>query len=349
MNVKVISASVLSLAASLAAADVNFIELPIDGRVGSGPGWIDVSNNGKVVFAQYQDASQQFGLGPIQGMTWSQSEGTKVLANPMGFSVVNGPQFVSISGDGITTVYGNQVFKGAELVLTTNSGIDKSLNSLSRDGDFVGIFSQLDGGAALQSIASGNITPVNQDLPSSTYRVQDFANDSGTMLLGSSNANFLNIEPFYIRNNDELYEIPVQYGVIDDLSGDGTTVIGRSLICESHPNCVIISNASTNIELGGGAYFPGGINNNGSIAVLSERDYENNDWSGYIWDQANGLRNIVNLLSNQGIDISDWSQVKLNNISDNGYFIVGEGLKPNGTRKNFLIDATPECSPNGLL
>jgi hypothetical protein len=333
----------------MATADISFTELAVDGRVGGGHGWMEVSDNGVVAFAKYTDPNQTYGLGPMQGLTWSKADGVKLIADNFATYYGAGPQYLSIDNDGDTVSYGNQVYRNGELVLTTNTGSDKYLTTLSPNGDIVGIKSYYDGPSS-QNIDDQSVTPVGAGLPNDNYRVADYSNDSSSILLSSNVTNFPSPEPFFIRNADgSMYEIPHPFGSIADLSGDGSTVIGRSFHCEETYSCTLISTPAATFEIGDGTYFPEGVNRDGTLAVLSYRDYDNNDWAPYIWDSINGLRSLVDLLGLQGIDISGWEQVRLFDISDNGHFIVGAGRDPEGNNKVFLIDATPQCSPNGLI
>lgn len=347
---RILTASTLSLSASLVTADVSFIELPIEGRVGGGHGWMEVSDNGEVVFAKYKNPDQTYGLGELLGLKWSQSQGVSLISDSFYIGMNSAPQYVSIDNDGDTTVFGHEVYRNGELVLTTNVGADKHLTSLSPDGQNVGIRSYYDGPSA-QNIDSQEITPLGSGLPNENYIVADYSNNSESVLLSPMAVNFHAPEPFYIKQpNNSYYEVPHQFGSIADLSGNGSTVIGRSFICDSgQQHCTLISNPGGTFEISDANYFPEGLNYDGSIAVLSFRDYANSGWQGYIWDEVNGLRNIVDILATNGIDISDWTQVRMYNISDNGHYIVGEGKNPSGIYKIFMIDATPQCKANGLI
>ena len=63
-----------------------------------------------------------------------------------------------------------------------------------------------------------------------------------------------------------------------------------------------------------------------------------------IWDAFNGSRNIEDVLSSKGIDVSDWSNFKGLSISDNGSKIAGYATNPEGLVKPFLIDIIPQCT-----
>lgn len=204
----------LSLATTIAAADISFTELTVEGRTGGGHGWMEVSDTGVVAFAKYKDPDQTYGLGPLQGLTWSKANGVKLIADVFVISYGAGPQYLSIDNDGNTLTFGNEVYRDGQLVLTTNTGADKHRTALSPDGKYVGINSYYDG-ASSQSIDDQTITPVGEDLPSSNYSVADYSNDSSTILLSSKSTNFLSPDPFFIRRADgSLYEVPHPFGSI---------------------------------------------------------------------------------------------------------------------------------------
>lgn len=346
ITTRVLSLSLLStlVLSTATLAEVTFTELPVSDRVGGGNGWMKVSDNGVVVFAKNTGNGSE-----KQGFQWSKQSGVSAIGSGFTSMYYNTPNYVSISNDGGVTTFGSSVYVNGELLLTTNTGANDHLTALSPSGDKVAIKDSYVGPVAL-NLADQSEANLGDALPNTNYVVADFSNDGDSALLAHTSTNFYSPSPFYISNADgSLTEVDYSYGSIADLSGNGSTVIGRSLWCEELYSCTLISNAAGTFEIADGGNFPEALNYDGTVAVLSFRDYSNNNWKGMVWDSENGLRNIVDLLAAQNIDISAWDQVRMYDISDNGFYMVGAGVNPQGERRPFLIDATPQCSLNGLL
>lgn len=322
------------------AGNVTFNQIPFE-ITGGGPLWMQVSDNGDVAFTADSNA-----------YIWSAQGGsTLIQANSSGV-------YSNISNDGRTVWFGSSIFK------------DENLTFQAPSGHWIGTLSA---GGNLVSLVYGNTVPkiLNLDTGSTEtldqemfyrYVVTDFSNDGKVKLLSgarwpASSPNFYDPKPFYLLDeSNNVHEISTRFGDITDLSGDGTTVIGRATFtCDSGAtSCNIIYKQSGSFEInsvitGNATVFYNALNNDGTIAVGSYRDYGNNNWAGRIWDAENGERDIADVLAQNGIDISAWDQVRLSNISDNGHYIVGHGVNPQGQRRGFIIGSVPQCSPGGLF
>lgn len=327
--------SVILCTAMPAISGVSFTEVNLDGRTGGGNNWMKVSDNGELVFAK---ANANSGY---DGYSWDSINGVQNVVN--GFFLVNfnGSDYLSISNDGDRQQFGGYVHDDNGVVNPGNR-----VTAMSRDGSKGG--QAVQGELSIIDFETQTVETIEGSY-SNGYGISRLSND-GSVALIEGPINYFSTPPRYIRKADgTVSEVDYPYGDIMDLSGDGSTIIGRSFYCEVRQNCTLITNAQGTFELSDAGYFPEALNYDGSVALLNYRDYANNDWYPYIWDANNGLRSLVDLLAAQGVDISGWSAVRLYDISDNGHFIVGEGKKPSGEWRVFLIDATPQCSPNALL
>ncbi len=68
----------------------------------------------------------------------------------------------------------------------------------------------------------------------------------------------------------------------------------------------------------------------------------------FIWDTANGMRNLKTLLTDLGVDLTGRTLVEVRGISADGRTIVGFGLNPSGLTEAWVASlAVPE--PASLL
>lgn len=68
----------------------------------------------------------------------------------------------------------------------------------------------------------------------------------------------------------------------------------------------------------------------------------------FIWDEAHGMRSLMDIVTASGVDLTGWQLVSANGISDNGMVIIGDGLNPNGGHEAWVI-IIPEPSTSCLL
>ncbi len=64
----------------------------------------------------------------------------------------------------------------------------------------------------------------------------------------------------------------------------------------------------------------------------------------FIWDGTNGMRNLRTVLTNLGLDLTGWTLLSAQDISDDGNVIVGYGTNPSGIREAWIVDLVPEPS-----
>jgi len=322
-------------------SDVGFTVLPVENtRPGGDNRWMQVSDNGVVTFMLVNNTGNR------DGYTWSTANGLTKIHQGEPLS-----KFVEISNDGQVTTYADYVYQNGQLVLETP--VDVNVRSLSPDGENIGTYTN---GAnrypGVLNIESG-VLETFDDPALYDYLTADFSNDSKVKLLSSVVINFNDPSPFYLMNSTGGYdEIDRRYGSVADLSGDGKTVVGKSYFCSDSSSCTVITNLLGSVEISA-TFAPQGLNYDGSVAVGAQATYPNGIyggtvWVGAIWDETNGIRDIADVLAANGIDFSGWDNINLYDISDNGYYIIGEGYNSEGNRQPFLIDSAPQCSVGGV-
>jgi hypothetical protein len=96
-------------------------------------------------------------------------------------------------------------------------------------------------------------------------------------------------------------------------------------------------------DLTGGSYSSQalGVSANGLVAV--GRGPSNAGEEAFIWDHANGMRSLQDVLANSGIDMTGWQLEIAFDVSADGKTIVGYGDNPNGNREAWRA-AIPEPS-----
>jgi len=94
------------------------------------------------------------------------------------------------------------------------------------------------------------------------------------------------------------------------------------------------------VGLGGGS-FASGVSADGSVVVgygASSSGIE-----AFVWDETNGMRALIQILADQGIDMTGWNLFSATAISADGLTIVGYGANPSGNTEAFIA-SIPEPS-----
>ena len=66
----------------------------------------------------------------------------------------------------------------------------------------------------------------------------------------------------------------------------------------------------------------------------------------FIWDATNGIRNLrMVLITDYGLDLTNWTLREARGISADGLTIVGIGTNPNGQEEGWIADLHPTPIP----
>jgi hypothetical protein len=332
----IIACSIVSaaFAAPAFSSDVSFTEITAEVR-GGGPGAMSVSENGEVTFRDLNYFYQ-----------WSQAEGLQVLGGTLGAYTQT---VANISSDGQTIAYHGVLGWGTTVVFKDGgmeeiSRADIIGSSLSPNGQFVGGFlygsgsNGANGPVAALNLTDGSVV-ANNNADFANYEITDF-NSFGDIQLATPKGFMGANASFLISDNGSVQEIDSRVQLIRDLSGDGSTVVGQTFDCENYSfNCTVMWKDGNFSELG--LFFAHALNFDGSVAVGAATTGQS---GGIIWDAVNGIRDISDVLAAKGIDMSGWSNVSLFDMSDDGTYIVGAGVNPEGARHGFMISVLPQCS-----
>ncbi len=64
----------------------------------------------------------------------------------------------------------------------------------------------------------------------------------------------------------------------------------------------------------------------------------------FVWDETNGMRGLMQVLMDQGIDLTGWSLDRAEGVSADGLTIVGTGRNPLGDTEAWIATIVPEPS-----
>jgi probable HAF family extracellular repeat protein len=83
-------------------------------------------------------------------------------------------------------------------------------------------------------------------------------------------------------------------------------------------------------DLDGGDFYSDAldISTDGSIIVGVSTTALGNE--AFIWDDDNGMRSVIDILENEGLDLTGWTLTGARGISADGLTIVGNGINPDG-------------------
>jgi len=338
------------------AAQVTFTEIPGDITIsGNVLATISVSDEGTVVFSHNFDLYK-----------WNSSEGLVNLGDfpeiPYSWntSYSEKPHIgANISADGQVIAFD---YYSSDDIMYPLPNVGTFINYIYSEGNLQ-ILEGLNGGL------SKNISPDGTTLGgrTTTYNLTD-GTQSGNYVNGlpwfgwlskydwGRNVHFSNDSNIFTMANqlvtiDETgttaQEVPgmtdtvLGMGRITDLSGDGNIVVGTfktdpscdNVTCYANQRWDSTTDTSTIITM-----LLESTNYDGSIIVGASGN------SGSVWDEVNGIRDITDMLSENGIDISNWTNTRLKEISTDGTYIVGYGKNPEGQLRGFLISSIPECT-----
>ena len=102
-------------------------------------------------------------------------------------------------------------------------------------------------------------------------------------------------------------------------------------------------------DLAGGSFNSRayGVSADGSAVV--GRGSSASGTEAFVWDETNGMRGLMQVLMDQGIDMTGWSLTEARGVSADGLTIVGYGTNPLGQEEGWIATIVPEPSTALLL
>ncbi|KKL72756.1 hypothetical protein LCGC14_2081740 [marine sediment metagenome] len=351
---------VLAMQVSAPAVRPAFWDLgDVPGRDGSNEA-LGVSADGSVVVGRTVR-----GGGSSYPFIWTEAAGMTVLASPGGNNI---GEANAISDDG-TVVVGFCDFEPFRWTAQTGmvylgslpGGLDSGkAYGMSADGTVVVGSSRIDWDYYRAFYWTQATDMVDLGAPAADQHSFAYAASAdGAVIVGQHGSNLAGYGAFRWTagtgrvdlghlDDDSIYTAAM------DVSADGTVVVGQSWGGLGQ-EAFRWTQAGGMIPLGdfpGGAYFSHAkaVSANGEVVV--GRSADESSGAPFLWDSVNGLRDLTDILTDAGVDLSDWDLLSAEAISgdsyETGYFIAGSAFNTDGTQKAFLA-LVPEPATLMLL
>jgi len=130
------------------------------------------------------------------------------------------------------------------------------------------------------------------------------------------------------------------------VSADGTTVVGSTAMYAVNSKGFYWTAAdgmlpllSTDPNIADGA--ANDVSGDGSIIVGQIRLPNKSPSGAFIWTKEVGMRNLVDVLAEQGVNLSGWTLNEALGVSDDGLTIVGGGTNPFGAQEAWIAEISP--------
>jgi len=135
------------------------------------------------------------------------------------------------------------------------------------------------------------------------------------------------------------------------ISSDGRTIVGSSVGINGQEAVIWTENGDV-VGLG---FLPSGtyseayaVSGDGSVVIgkadgVHPLNQQINKDTAFIWDRVNGMRKLRDVLSQQGVDMSDWFLTDAKAISDDGKTVSGNGVFQSSF-ESYLANILPDTS-----
>jgi len=89
-----------------------------------------------------------------------------------------------------------------------------------------------------------------------------------------------------------------------------------------------------------------GVSADGSVIVGTATSSTSNE--AFIWEEANGMRELDQVLGQLGVDLAGWRLISAVGVSADGLTITGSGTNPSGVREPWIA-VVPEPGTAALV
>jgi uncharacterized membrane protein len=327
----------------------------------------DVSADGSVIVGNSAD------VGDTEGFYYTRSTGMVGLGSFLDRDQTNsfiGGNFVNgISADGRVIVGGSYGKNGAESFRYTKSEGMIGLG-VGHDFDLIGITgaqaASSDGsvivGTAGVDVNGANISAFSGDGeggfrytksngidwivdpasigPDNSVRPLDVSAD-GNVIVGDFDLGNKFVDGIFVKGNRGTFRYTDSEGLVELENLDAVSAIsldGSVIVGDSNNEAALYTNSGGVVKLG---FLPGGevgssavdVSADGSIIVGYSSSAKGDE--AFIWDaDSNTMQSLYDVLIADGLDLSEWSDLGITAISDDGSTVVGSGTH-NGISEAF--------------
>jgi hypothetical protein len=151
----------------------------------------------------------------------------------------------------------------------------------------------------------------------------------------------------FLGRDGVITDIPVDFKGLPRMSDDGHSVTSTMY----HAECAVGMSVIYNDIIGGlteigcmeDTMTPNQISPDGSIVTGYRGGNSTYPEGAYIWDQANGVRDLKEILLQNGHNVYGWTNFRVTDISADGLKLVGTGLNEAGEKSGFITEVVQEC------
>jgi predicted acylesterase/phospholipase RssA/uncharacterized membrane protein len=231
---------------------------------------------------------------------------------------------------------------------------------VSADGSvIVGRTNSSDSSTAFRWTASGGMVGLG-GLPGTYYAEATGVSADGSTVVGwTRDLNGYLYEAFRWTASEGMVGLPggsnsagVSSSLAYGISADGSTIVGSALDSAGVDEAARWTASSGWVGLGN---LPGttsatayAVSADGSVIVGNSYDSASSSTKPFIWDATHGMRDLAQVLSAQGADLSGWDLQNATGISADGRSIVGNGLDSFGVQQGWIA-VLPEPGTDALL
>lgn len=265
---------------------------------------------------------------------WKWSSGT--MSAIAGLSEATGVSF-----DG-SVICGTNGSIGWRFAPSGNTQVPRTPYDVSPDGNIVlGVISSTDQGYRWTSSGTTFIPGLTN-----SYSPASGMNSDGSIIVGQSRSASGNYVAYRWTAATGTVALTTGVGAASNSAGnavsdDGSIIVGFTLQQGSGVAAFWTAASGWRPMVSNGDFGSAqGLTPDGSIAVGSSAN------RAFIWDPEHGLRNLQNLLTTNGINLTGWNLIGAVDISDDGQTILGYGTDSTGATKPWIA-TIPE--PGALM
>jgi probable HAF family extracellular repeat protein len=252
-------------------------------------------------------------------------------------------RFNDLSGDGTV---GTGVRLGGSFRWTSTGGFEdipfRTATGISANGTTI-VGESGDGRAALWTVDGG----LNAFGQSSSYA--NAANSNGTIVVGIANTNIAALWNLSGSPTQTLLgTLPGGTGSdARSVSADGSIVVGESQTATgAKPFRWTLETGMVELGSSNPDNYVASVFVSGNGQYVLGANFTTSE--GFIWTELAGITSVESYLLSGSVDLTGWSNLTANGITDDGRYLIGRGIY-GGQTQGFVAEVVPEPSTYALL